>query len=56
MMFASNFDALVPLIFGIPLALVGLGFISFIPAFRPERGLNLHWKFFLLEEYRPLQA
>ena len=34
MMLASNFDALLPIIFGIPIALVALGLLSFIPAFR----------------------
>lgn len=42
MMFASNFDGLLPFIFGIPLALVALGFISLIPAFRG------HWSAVLL--------
>jgi len=42
MMFASNFDALLPIIFGIPIALVGLGFVSFIPAYRG------HWSAVLL--------
>lgn len=42
MMIASNFDALLPIIFGIPVAFVGLGFVSFIPAFRG------HWSAVLL--------
>ena len=42
MMLASNFDALLPWIFGIPLALVVLGFVSFIPALRG------HWSALLL--------
>ncbi len=31
-MFASNFDGLLPLIFGVPIAIVLLGLISLIPA------------------------
>jgi hypothetical protein len=33
-MFASNFDGLLPLVFGIPIALLVLAILSLIPAFR----------------------
>jgi hypothetical protein len=42
MMFASSFDALVPLIYGIPIVFLALGLISFIPA---ARG---HWSALVL--------
>ena len=34
MIFASNFDAFLPLLLGVPVALVGLGLISLFAAFR----------------------